>query len=164
MKYAAWQASVQPRQCTRPCITHLQATRPGKLWRPRTSTPGKLLRQPVRAGSAVKGSVLDQPTDELRPQESNACCGAGKHAVVVGAGPAGAVTAMLLAKRGFTVDVFEQRPRPASSEQEPGKTYLMILNGRCASHSASPAFAVDPSSKVLPFCECCVSQQMALPR
>ena len=88
------------------------------------------MRQLVRAGSAVQGSVLDQPSNELRHQESKACCGAGKHAVVIGAGPAGAVTAMLLAKRGFTVDVFEQRPRPASSKQEPGKTYLMILNGR----------------------------------
>ncbi len=88
------------------------------------------MRQPVRAGSAVQGSVLDQPTNELPPKVSNARCGAGKHTIVIGAGPAGAVTAMLLAKRGFTVDVFEQRPRPASNEEEPGKTYLMILNGR----------------------------------
>lgn len=35
-------------------------------------------------------------------------CGTGKKAVVVGAGPAGALTAMLLAQQGWKVDVFER--------------------------------------------------------
>lgn len=73
---------------------------------------------------AAEGSPVSGSTGNVH--------GNGMHAVVVGAGPAGCVTAMLLAKRGFTVDVFEQRRCPRTAAQDPGggRTYLMILNGR----------------------------------
>lgn len=38
--------------------------------------------------------------------------GRDQHAIVIGAGPAGSLAAMALAKQGFKVDVFEKRPEP----------------------------------------------------
>lgn len=35
-----------------------------------------------------------------------------QHAIIVGAGPAGSLAAMALARQGFRVDVFEKRPEP----------------------------------------------------
>ena len=91
------------------------------------------LRQP-RAPAAYAVLVSESTAPECSPisDSSSKVHGNGMHAVVVGAGPAGCVTAMLLAMRGFTVDVFEQRRCPRTAAQDPGgvRTYLMILNGR----------------------------------
>lgn len=54
------------------------------------------------------------------------------HAVVVGAGPAGCVSAAVLAKRGWRVSVFEQRSIPAEIH-DPAllhRTYPLVLSGR----------------------------------
>ena len=39
-----------------------------------------------------------------------------QRAVVVGAGPAGATAAIYLAKRGFSVDIYERRPEPQKDQ------------------------------------------------
>eukprot|EP00798_Chlamydomonas_sp_ICE-L_P006130 gene6130-2735_t len=55
------------------------------------------------------------------------------HAVVVGAGPAGCLSAMHLAKRGYRVDVFEKRSKEMldpTVEKNGTRTYKMSLNSR----------------------------------
>ncbi len=107
-----------------------------------TST-GRLLRaaqptalRPAQAARTLLVIALSPATqsppasNQSPPEPSRDKSGAGLRAVVVGAGPAGCVTAMLLAQRGFSVDVLERRPRPAAPHQELGRTYLMILSGR----------------------------------
>jgi kynurenine 3-monooxygenase len=59
------------------------------------------------AGAAERDAVRAAAASREAPAAAPAA-GAGKRAVVVGAGPAGALTAMLLAKQGFKVDVFER--------------------------------------------------------
>ena len=39
-----------------------------------------------------------------------------KRVVVIGGGPAGSTAALFLAKRGFTVDIFEKRPEPSKDQ------------------------------------------------
>ncbi|KAG2495591.1 hypothetical protein HYH03_006191 [Edaphochlamys debaryana] len=51
----------------------------------------------------------------------------GKKAVVIGAGPAGSVAAMFLAKQGFRVEVFERRPEPKLDPVDTGRAYIIIL-------------------------------------
>ncbi|GIL95578.1 hypothetical protein Vretimale_1533 [Volvox reticuliferus] len=51
----------------------------------------------------------------------------GRKAVVVGAGPAGSVAAMFLAKQGFRVEVYERRPEPRNDPVDTGRAYIIIL-------------------------------------
>jgi len=51
----------------------------------------------------------------------------GKKAVVVGAGPGGSTAAMVLARQGFTVDVFEKRPEPSADAVDTGRAYIIAL-------------------------------------
>ncbi|KAF5842142.1 hypothetical protein DUNSADRAFT_9101 [Dunaliella salina] len=51
----------------------------------------------------------------------------GRKAVVVGAGPGGSTAAMVLARQGFTVDVFEKRPEPAADVVDTGRAYIIAL-------------------------------------
>lgn len=57
-------------------------------------------------------------------------CRLGRRMVVVGAGPAGTVTAMLLAKRGYTVEVFERRGRPSRALAATLHSYILALTPR----------------------------------
>ncbi len=50
---------------------------------------------------------------------------------MVGAGPAGTVTAMLLAQRGYDVDVIEKRGRPTRELAAKLRSYILALNPRC---------------------------------
>lgn len=50
--------------------------------------------------------------------------------VVVGAGPAGSTAAILLAKRGYAVEVFERRPQPKSDPIDLRRTYIIALSDR----------------------------------
>jgi kynurenine 3-monooxygenase len=49
---------------------------------------------------------------------------------IVGAGLAGALLAVLLAKRGFAVNLFERRPDPRHREQERGRSINLALAAR----------------------------------
>ncbi|GLC46748.1 hypothetical protein PLESTF_000431900 [Pleodorina starrii] len=51
----------------------------------------------------------------------------GRKAVVVGAGPAGSVAAMFLARQGFRVEVYERRPEPRNDPVDTGRAYIIIL-------------------------------------
>jgi len=51
-----------------------------------------------------------------------------KKAIVVGAGPVGALTALALAKRGWTVEVYEGRPGQDMSVQFWGHCCLTEMN------------------------------------
>ncbi|KAK9838849.1 hypothetical protein WJX74_004553 [Apatococcus lobatus] len=51
-------------------------------------------------------------------------------AVVIGAGPAGSVSAAFLARRGFQVDVFERRPQPTEEQAASYRSYPMLLSMR----------------------------------
>jgi 2-polyprenyl-6-methoxyphenol hydroxylase-like FAD-dependent oxidoreductase len=51
---------------------------------------------------------------------------AGKRAVVVGAGPAGSAAAILLARQGFSVCVFDKRPEPRDDAVDAGRAYVII--------------------------------------
>ena len=42
-----------------------------------------------------------------------------QHAIVVGAGPAGSLAALALARQGFRVDIFEKRPEPKLDHVSP---------------------------------------------
>jgi 2-polyprenyl-6-methoxyphenol hydroxylase-like FAD-dependent oxidoreductase len=53
---------------------------------------------------------------------------AAGRAVVVGAGPSGIAAAIALARRGFSVDVFERRPRGEGSD--PRRTFGIVLGER----------------------------------
>ena len=48
----------------------------------------------------------------------------------MGAGPAGTVTAMLLAKRGYTLDVYERRGRPSRALAATLHSYILALTPR----------------------------------
>ena len=48
-----------------------------------------------------------------------------QRAVVVGAGPAGATAAIYLARRGFSVDVYERRPEP---QEDQARTFGACLS------------------------------------
>ncbi len=97
---------------------HLKAAQPTAL-------------RPAQAARTLCSVAQSPPASNQSPRETGGDRGgAGLRAVVVGAGPAGCVTAMLLAQRGFSVDVLERRPQPAGPHQELGRTYLMILSGR----------------------------------
>ena len=45
-----------------------------------------------------------------------------QHAIIIGAGPAGSLAAMALARQGFQVDVFEKRPEPKLDHVSPDFT------------------------------------------
>jgi hypothetical protein len=72
-------------------------------------SPHRTALPPPTAAATAAGRDAD--TAAAASSEAPAAApaaGAGKRAVVVGAGAAGALTAMLLAKQGFKVDVFER--------------------------------------------------------
>lgn len=48
-------------------------------------------------------------------------------AVVVGAGPAGATAAIYLARRGYSVEVFERRPEPKGDQVRVSAYSLSLL-------------------------------------
>lgn len=48
------------------------------------------------------------------------------HAVVVGAGPGGALAAIALAQQGWAVDVVEAREQPDPAAQEGFRSYAMV--------------------------------------
>ena len=50
--------------------------------------------------------------------------------IIVGAGPAGSTTAILLAKRGYAVEVYERRPQPKSDPIDLKRTYIIALSER----------------------------------
>ncbi|KAK9819578.1 hypothetical protein WJX81_004976 [Elliptochloris bilobata] len=53
-----------------------------------------------------------------------------QHAIVVGAGPAGATAAIYLARRGFSVDVYERRPEPVRDQIDKRRSYIIALTER----------------------------------
>ncbi len=53
------------------------------------------------------------------------------HAVVVGAGPGGALAAIELAQQGFAVDVFEAREEPDPAAEEGYRSYAMVRHRVC---------------------------------
>jgi kynurenine 3-monooxygenase len=55
--------------------------------------------------------------------------GAGDRIIVVGGGPVGAVLAIVLARRGFAVDVFERRPDPRTVASESPRSSLNLALG-----------------------------------
>lgn len=54
------------------------------------------------------------------------------HAVVVGAGPGGALAAIELAQQGFAVDVIEAREEPDPAAEEGYRSYAMVRHATCA--------------------------------
>mmetsp|Transcript_13708 Transcript_13708/g.29448 ORF Transcript_13708/g.29448 Transcript_13708/m.29448 type:complete len:647 (+) Transcript_13708:128-2068(+) len=48
--------------------------------------------------------------------------------VVIGAGPAGLVTAATFAQRGYSVDVYEKRPTPPDPSKEHHHSFTIVLN------------------------------------
>ena len=63
--------------------------------------------------------------------------------VVVGAGPAGCVVAMQLARRGFAVKVFEERAeRQVLGDISHDRTFIMSLSSRWVQYPQVPIPAV----------------------
>jgi kynurenine 3-monooxygenase len=56
--------------------------------------------------------------------------GAGQSVNIVGAGLAGALLAVLLARRGFAVEVYERRPDPRAAASERGRSINLALAAR----------------------------------
>ena len=50
--------------------------------------------------------------------------------VVIGAGPGGSTAAILLARRGYKVDVYERRPQPKQDPIDLKRTYISALSER----------------------------------
>ena len=55
---------------------------------------------------------------------------AGERINIVGAGLAGALLAVLLARRGFAVDLYDRRPDPRGAESERGRSINLALAAR----------------------------------
>lgn len=58
------------------------------------------------------------------------CIACRGHVVVIGAGPGGSTAAILLAKRGYKVDVYERRPQPKQDPIDLKRTYIIALSER----------------------------------
>src|SRR6185437_1764174 len=56
--------------------------------------------------------------------------GAGEPVNIVGAGLAGALLAVLLARRGFSVDLYDRRPDPRQAASERGRSINLALAAR----------------------------------
>ncbi|KAL3130784.1 hypothetical protein ABBQ38_000126 [Trebouxia sp. C0009 RCD-2024] len=52
------------------------------------------------------------------------------HVVIIGAGPGGSTAAILLAKRGYKVDVYERRPQSKQDPVDLKRTYIIALSER----------------------------------
>ena len=50
--------------------------------------------------------------------------------VIIGAGPAGSTAAILLSKRGYSVEVYERRPQPKQDPIDLKRTYIIALSER----------------------------------
>lgn len=50
--------------------------------------------------------------------------------VIIGAGPAGSTAAILLSKRGYSVEVYERRPQPKHDPIDLKRTYIIALSER----------------------------------
>jgi len=50
--------------------------------------------------------------------------------VIIGAGPAGSTAAILLSKRGYSVEVYERRPQPKQDPIDLKGTYIIALSER----------------------------------
>ena len=61
---------------------------------------------------------------------ANSCIVCRGHVVIVGAGPGGSTAAILLAKRGYKVDVYERRPQPKQDPIDLKRTYIIALSER----------------------------------
>lgn len=70
----------------------------------------------MSSAPSLRATAAGAAADADAPSSSAEAVGAGKRALIVGAGPCGSLTAHLLAKQGFTVDVFE-RDAPQVDEQ-----------------------------------------------
>jgi NADPH-dependent 2,4-dienoyl-CoA reductase/sulfur reductase-like enzyme len=92
----------------------------------------------TRSASIAASAASSAATESAAATESD---GGGKTAVVVGAGPAGALTALYLANQGWHVRVYEARPAPttpsdasSSSSSSPGRpadrSYNIVLSPR----------------------------------
>lgn len=103
---------------------------------------GTRVSSPLPASSASDGvTAAAGPDADAASVESAAAAAAdvprGKTAVVVGAGPAGALTAVYLADQGWHVRVFEARPAHAPSDtaaqsprRPPDRSYNIVLSAR----------------------------------
>ena len=50
--------------------------------------------------------------------------------MIIGAGPAGCTAAILLSKRGYSVEVYERRPQPKQDPIDLKRTYIIALSER----------------------------------
>ena len=83
----------------------------------------------VASTALVKPFVLPSaPRSSARLAASPRLSAAASEAVVVGGGPAGLATALVLSKRGFDVTVLEKRAEP--NPYEPQRAYLYLVDGR----------------------------------
>lgn len=81
-------------------------------------------RLPRRSSSNVTSSSAG--TIVIVCAESREAMNKKPQAVVVGAGPGGALAAIALAQQGFSVEVFEAREEPDPAAQEAYRSYAMV--------------------------------------
>ncbi|GMH44774.1 hypothetical protein BSKO_12726 [Bryopsis sp. KO-2023] len=86
----------------------------------------------TKTSSNANATVLDGvTTDEPHPKSTTGQY-TGKKAVVIGAGPAGTVAAVFLAKRGFDVKIFEKRSHPSSVPSNVHRSIPLTLNPKAS--------------------------------
>lgn len=106
--------------------TSIYTTR-GKLWNHSTH---KVARSRHLVTICSKTAVADTAHADAA---STSLKKGGNHkgdVVIVGAGPAGSLAAMYLAKRGYKVQVFEKRPDPSVHTWNLSRTFPMSLTPR----------------------------------
>ncbi|KAK9841616.1 hypothetical protein WJX74_008736 [Apatococcus lobatus] len=86
-----------------------------------------MLRAPRPCLSLAAASAQTAPS---REQEQISLHRSDLRAVVIGAGPAGSVSAANLARRGYQVDVFERRSQPTEAQAASNRSYPMLLSER----------------------------------
>ncbi|DBA72080.1 TPA: hypothetical protein ACH3X2_010809 [Trebouxia sp. C0005] len=78
-------------------------------------------RQPIACRSLSKAQADTVPVQASHTR--------GK-VVIIGAGPAGSTAAILLSKRGYSVEVYERRPQPKHDPIDLKRTYIIALSER----------------------------------